>query len=315
MDKKLLDYINSVIELERSVYTSKEMIAQLRKKQTLLAIPNQYTAPVEPAIKKPIYKEDTDKFLKGILIVSAIFAVLSIFGSPLILLWLVAGIPGVIAICNSSAKKANEEAKSRYDEDSQKYKKMCEEDAQRVQKEKTQIIEIEETISLMEEKQAKTEQLLRKYYALNIIYPKYRNFAAMCSIYEYLESGKCDGLTGPDGAYNKFDDDAHWEKIYTKIDQAIQRMDQLRGTQYVLYQAIQEGNRISQGILNNTLTQIELGRKAKENAELAAYYQKQAAEEARKTNDLLLYGEWGVDVKGTRKTPLQSEWEIEVRKK
>ena len=37
---------------------------------------------------------------------------------------------------------------------------------------------------------------LNQLYSLNIIYPKYRNFVAISSFYEYFESGRCNTLKG-----------------------------------------------------------------------------------------------------------------------
>ena len=44
---------------------------------------------------------------------------------------------------------------------------------------------------------AETRELLARYYALDVIYPKYRNMVAMTTIYEYFASGRCTVLTGP----------------------------------------------------------------------------------------------------------------------
>lgn len=51
----------------------------------------------------------------------------------------------------------------------------------------------------------KTKQLLRKLYSADVVYPKYRNMVAMCTIYEYLASGRCETLDGAQGAYNLYE--------------------------------------------------------------------------------------------------------------
>ena len=50
-----------------------------------------------------------------------------------------------------------------------------------------------------------TKQLLEKLYAADVIFPKYRNMVAICTIYEYFVSGRCTTLVGADGAYNLYE--------------------------------------------------------------------------------------------------------------
>lgn len=49
------------------------------------------------------------------------------------------------------------------------------------------------------------DENLQELYSYGIIYKKYQTLEACTAILEYLESGRCYKLTGPHGAYNKFD--------------------------------------------------------------------------------------------------------------
>lgn len=52
------------------------------------------------------------------------------------------------------------------------------------------------------EEYIQVEKNLEQLYGLNIIFPKYRNMTAVCSLYEYISSGRCDTLEGQAGAYH-----------------------------------------------------------------------------------------------------------------
>lgn len=40
---------------------------------------------------------------------------------------------------------------------------------------------------------------------MGVIYPKYLTLPAVTTIYEYLESGRCDSLAGANGSYNLYE--------------------------------------------------------------------------------------------------------------
>ena len=48
-------------------------------------------------------------------------------------------------------------------------------------------------------------QIRSDLYSCNVIFSKYRTLPAIASILEYLESGRCEALSGPDGAYNLYE--------------------------------------------------------------------------------------------------------------
>lgn len=54
--------------------------------------------------------------------------------------------------------------------------------------------------SILEEPLEKSRRLLKQFYNIGKIYPKYHNLPALTSIYEYFITGRCDELTGPHGA-------------------------------------------------------------------------------------------------------------------
>ena len=87
-----------------------------------------------------------------------------------------------------------------------------------------------------------TESLLKKYYAIGVIYPKYQSLVYICSIYEYLDSGRCDTLVGPHGAYNMLEEDIKFARVLDKLDVIAQNLEEIKENQRELYYAIRETN-------------------------------------------------------------------------
>lgn len=122
-----------------------------------------------------------------------------------------------------------------------------------------------------------TRNTLEKLYSINIIYPKYRNFVAISSFYEYFESGRCDTLKGYEGAYNIFENEVRQNIIIAKLDEVIERLDRIESSQYMLYSAINKSNQIatnmSKQIFNLAINLKEISN----NSLISTYYQKETA--------------------------------------
>ena len=87
-----------------------------------------------------------------------------------------------------------------------------------------------------------TYYCLDQLYDLNIIFPKYRYFAAVTTFYEYFSSGRCSSLTGHEGAYNLYENELRMGIIINKLDRIVQMLGQIQQNQYTLATAIQESN-------------------------------------------------------------------------
>jgi hypothetical protein len=64
----------------------------------------------------------------------------------------------------------------------------------------------------------------------------------ICSFYEYFCSGRCNSLEGHEGAYNIYENELRQNLIIGKLDVVIDRLDQIEGNQYMLYDAINSTN-------------------------------------------------------------------------
>ena len=91
-------------------------------------------------------------------------------------------------------------------------------------------------LSYLEGKKTEMQTVLSEYYASGCIFPKYRNLPALTSIYEYLTSGRCDGLTGPNGAYNLYETELRQNTVIAQLNTIIENLEQIRNNQYTLYQ-------------------------------------------------------------------------------
>ena len=116
-----------------------------------------------------------------------------------------------------------------------------------------------------------TEDLLNKVYELDIIYPTYRNMAAVITILEYFESGRCAQLKGSNGAYNLFSYEEKQNVIISKIDSVINRLDQIKSTQYMLYESLKKANHTLNRVWAQNEEILNTNKQIAQNTELTAY--------------------------------------------
>lgn len=116
-----------------------------------------------------------------------------------------------------------------------------------------------------------TKNLLQMYYDKNIIFPKYRNFVAISSFYEYFCSGRCVQLEGHEGAYNIFENEIRQNTIIAKLDEAIARLEAIERNQYLLYEAIKESNAKTEKIFGQITSVVNNLNRIENNTEVMAY--------------------------------------------
>ena len=94
--------------------------------------------------------------------------------------------------------------------------------------------EIEETSKLLKEQY----ECLQLMLSPEIIFPKYDNIVAWSTMYEYFVTGRVSGLTGPDGAYNLYENELRSNIIISQLDEIISKLDAIKNNQFVLYKAL-----------------------------------------------------------------------------
>lgn len=143
---------------------------------------------------------------------------------------------------------------------------------------------LDQLIAQQEKKLADTRRLLQEAYDKGLLYGKYRNFVAVCSICEYLESGRCSELGGPDGAYNLFEQEIRSNMVITQLGSILSKLDRIQANQAMLYDAISTGNRLTSQLIERTNESIRLGEyNAQQNA-ITAYNTQQTAREVSFSN-------------------------------
>ena len=142
----------------------------------------------------------------------------------------------------------------------------------------------DQLIAQQEKKLADTRRLLQGAYDKGLLYGKYRNFVAVCSICEYLESGRCSELGGPDGAYNLFEQEIRANMVITQLGSILSKLDRIQANQAMLYDAISTGNHLTSKLIEQTNESIRLGEyNAQQNA-ITAYNTQQTAREVSFSN-------------------------------
>jgi hypothetical protein len=190
----------------------------------------------------------SDEELKGIWITMFLIGVLTTWG-----IWVLKALPYYSKQKKEYSKKLRDyefglkQVQAKYKQDMQVYeaneKIATEKYNAAVQKAEKAFRDASVEVAKLDKPLTETQTLLNRIYAMDIIFPKYRNMIAMCTIYEYFASGRCTELTGPTGAYNLYESELRQNIIINQLELVNANLEQIRQNQYMLYQSIAETNR------------------------------------------------------------------------
>ena len=76
--------------------------------------------------------------------------------------------------------------------------------------------------------------------SLQIIHGKYVDFVSETTILEYLETGRCSQLEGPDGAYNLYESEIRANRIISQLDQVLVSLEEIKANQYAAYSMLSD---------------------------------------------------------------------------
>lgn len=244
--QELIDYLKKVVELEKSCYEQDSILKNLDAESE--NIRNSIVYNEKPP--KPLLEPDYLVFLLvSSLLVLLIFMMFiitgtenffsgdnykSIIGTIIVVSCLIGGISNSI-LSKLKYRKLLISYKQEVHNINLLNEKIDVESDTKQQHLKSESDEIQKSLS-------DTRQVLNEYYDLNIIYPKYRDMASVSNILEYLLSGRCDDLTGRDGAYNLLEDDIKFGIIVNKFDDIIGSLEVIKRNQHYLFTAISEAN-------------------------------------------------------------------------
>lgn len=136
-----------------------------------------------------------------------------------------------------------------------------------------------------------TEKLRQINYSKNIIGEKYRDLIPVSFFYEYLYYGRCETLTGHEGAYNIFENFVLLNNIKLGIDTIIQQLEEIKCKQEMLFSAIQENEKQNTALISGLKKQLkEISSNQRECIEVIEYNSRCAEEQRRYANYLLTIG-------------------------
>lgn len=247
------NYLAMAINLERDAYTQKKAMESIRNQTFGLGVYRNFKEPEEP--DKTVNERGFEAYFWGrllipVCVISLVLALL--FSSDFLL---ICGGGGLL-ICGGACIIG----KLIYDDDYQKemkeynkkveeYKKCLVDDAKRVDAERVKDAALESSYSVLRSANEKTKNCLQQLYSKNVLYPKYRNYACVCTLYEYFDSGRCTTLEGHEGAYNLLENEMRLNRIITQNDRILENLETVKQNQELLYESIQEGNQKADQII------------------------------------------------------------------
>ena len=251
---QLLEYLKHAISLEGAVVGQQNIIDSYhRQSESVKPVFQKKQPPTEPIILPvPSLNSDDKTYLFagiGMLAMMALFLwmLIDLGGAfPFIMVvfclcFVIKGFSHFLKVISTTKriKKANEYSLLGYEEEcakinSQNKKKyaLYKRDLQEWQS------AYDQNMAYLGQKKSESVEVVEKFYSADCIFPKYRNLPALTSIYEYLTSGRCDELTGPNGAYNLYEMELRQNTVISQLNTIISNLEQIRQNQFTLYQEL-----------------------------------------------------------------------------
>ena len=275
--QELLEYVRRVKDLEIGVYEAKQIddkfpesyVAQMPKRP---AEPRYLSGMIPPPPQEPD-EQNTGGAAAACFIVALVFLFFGI-NSLSALNFLIAGLATIVAVgILIDGKRRQEREEEEYQAKLQEYEnnlgqyqlRLSEIESENQKKRdmyEKQLVAYSEEVADYESRgkavmhelfDAKwnLEEALISLYEEGIIYSKYRNLVAVSTIYEYLASGRCDQLEGPNGAYNLYEMELRQNIVIGQLSTITEHLEQIKENQYTLYYEIQKANRNSESMLSS----------------------------------------------------------------
>lgn len=186
-------------------------------------------------------------------------------------MYFLVGILGALVAKRILVDKKTVAQVNEYKEQKEKYDILVEQDALRVKKEVQKKRNIDTQIVALKNNRSNILYTLKRLYDMNVVYPKYRNFIAVATFYEYFESGRCAELEGHEGAYNIYENELRLNAVLGKLDDIINHLEEIRSTQYTIYTAIKEGNKMANAIYKKSESISDNMKSIADNTAISAY--------------------------------------------
>lgn len=287
-------YTTRALELESAIYTQRKLMAVhgaiLKEQEPVPPKKEEISKPAAPERQRnTVIKNGSTgmAILTAVFIVTGVIGILGLFIGQILLsiLPLIMGGLGVKMVMefreeNKAYNLMQETIEKEYKEAQAEYPKLLEiyeKEVNRVEKQhQAAMIAYKNAVNnyKMESTSVKRKHIealesleaaLKNLYDENVIFPKYRNLVAISAINEYLVSGRCYELEGPNGAYNLYEMELRQNIVIEQLNTIISNLEQIRNNQFSLYRELVRAN--------DTVEQIvyEL-RDLRKTTKLAAYF-------------------------------------------
>lgn len=259
MDKKdLIKYLGFVKEMEESVYTLEKTKDKLTERIDSLGFKNTYTKPQQKDTTDLAGCIGTPLFITACGIIPALIVgyicevTIHEFAAPFFItlgLIFLGAIITAVVMAGKEESKANHE----YEEANSYYLSCVEQDKIRVENELKEKEFLTAERDKVERQIVYVKQDLMEAYSVGVIFETYRNFCAVSSFYEYIASGVCDTLDGPDGAMRLYRNEVLQGRIIDSLQTVVSQLEDIKQNQLTLYNAIERGNAISEQLLEASI--------------------------------------------------------------
>lgn len=209
VDKMLLSYVNQMYILESELYSLCQIKSSLENERTVQMNRIQdekfsYSLPQYSNTNIWEYVKGTLLLFPGILFIGTGFSIYdeeSFYKVIFIVIGgyiLLAGIGKIIGAASEDIAVSKRQQDMIEKEEARQKKILRENNKIRINCKK-----LTEGIQVLDAHIKEKNCILQKLYSYNIIHKNYRNFYGMSKIYQLLDTGICDSLTGVDGAYSQ----------------------------------------------------------------------------------------------------------------
>lgn len=269
---ELKEYLGMVVQTEKEVNLQEQLCRQLDEKE------KAYNRSIETSMRRirmeigipsvPELKNTNASNTKGLLIICLLTLAatgISYFLADklelyfFIYIFLLLCLPAflsliyLIGIMLGEYTEAVQKDKDEYTRAMSNYQHKCQENEEIKQENSRCEIEIQQLKIQKQASEAYRQQIetsltssrqnLEKMYSYNVVFPKYRNYVMVSSLYEYLCAGRCTTLEGHEGAYNILELEIRLDRIITRLDRILQNLAAIQANQYTLYSCLQDSNR------------------------------------------------------------------------
>ena len=263
-NQALTDYVGKICDVERELYTTQRLIANLDYQMQRLGHPREVDPP-EPTDGGNPFVQNGGWYMVILLGITISGEVRSI--SLGIVIAIALGVFGTVW-GNIYQRAADREIRN---EKWAKYDSAVAADKKRVEKERAYRKQLQSEKELLLQQQAKLEQARAGLYSRGTIHEAYRSLIPMACFHHYLSTGITNTLEGKKGCYDRFDEDSWRHAVLTNLQQAVRELRKLQQVNQGLYECLNQSN--------HTLNRIEQGNQriygqldaVRTNTELTAY--------------------------------------------